>query len=318
MICVTCKLRRPRCKNNPETRRPREGAMPPPAEHICLSTFEPREDRSEHVLELLKNPGLAQRTPAWYERRKSMITASDLGQMLGVGKFGTPDELLVKKCMDVKFDGSMEAMLFGVRYEDVALQCYRRRARMVQVHEFGLLEHPTLPCFGASPDGITDRGVMIEIKCPSRRAIVPDSVPEQYAMQIQGQLEVAGLETCHYVEAGIDQVDHPTIWKMRAAQVGPDAGIAVGDPATGSYEYSPSGMTPDQVMEWAAEREGHKFMWVLREIHITAVHRDREMWRSIAPRIREFWERVERGRERVAQDLPPEPGVKVTVYVGEE
>jgi hypothetical protein len=67
------------------------------------------------------------------------------------------------------------------------------------VLEFGLITHPEYPWLGASPDGITEDGVMIEIKCPFRRKItgIP---PFYYWIQVQLQLEVCNLDYCDFVE----------------------------------------------------------------------------------------------------------------------
>ena len=46
---------------------------------------------------------------------------------------------------------------------------------------------------GASPDGITDDGVMVEIKCPPKRKFTK-TVPPHYKMQVLGQLEVCNLD----------------------------------------------------------------------------------------------------------------------------
>ena len=63
----------------------------------------------------------------------------------------------------------------------------------VEVFEFGILRHPTIECLGASPDGISDIGIMLEIKCPWKRKKT-ETIPEQYYYQIQGQLDVCSLD----------------------------------------------------------------------------------------------------------------------------
>lgn len=73
--------------------------------------------------------------------------------------------------------------------------------------EYGLIRHIDvhgdergLSWIGASPDGITDCGSMVEIKCPYRRQIVPGHVPHHYYPQIQVQLEVCDLSLCYFVQ----------------------------------------------------------------------------------------------------------------------
>lgn len=160
------------------------------------------------VRALMADAGIPQRTPPWYEARQTMITASDIAQALGCAKFGTQKQFFVKKCgraeEQKEFDGSLPPLKWGVMFESAANGVYKA-LNGVRLNEFGLLRHPTVPFLGASPDGITDDGVMVEIKCPWRRKITGE-VPLQYYYQIQGQLEVTGLQDCDYFECEFAEV----------------------------------------------------------------------------------------------------------------
>lgn len=152
-------------------------------------------------LESLKKIGIIeQRTPEWYASRKSMITASDFAQALGEGKFGTQRQFFQKKCgyEEEKFDPCIPPLKWGTMFEPLATTIYSMRNN-VHVYEFGLLRHPTVSYFGASPDGINSLGIMLEIKCPFKRKI-NGTVPTQYYYQIQGQLDVCDLDECDYLE----------------------------------------------------------------------------------------------------------------------
>jgi putative phage-type endonuclease len=165
-------------------------------------------DRSQ--LRLLKrDPGIEQRTPEWHEARRALVTASDIAQALGQGKFGTQKEFVAKKVEPAPPPPragdppshflTCPPLKWGTMFEDVATAIYARRTGS-RVYEFGLLPHPDPAVrIGASPDGITDLGVMLEIKCPYRRPITGE-VPMQYYYQIQGQLEVCRLRSCDYLE----------------------------------------------------------------------------------------------------------------------
>jgi hypothetical protein len=52
---------------------------------------------------------------------------------------------------------------------------------------------------GASPDGVTEDGLLIEIKCPLTRKI-EKKVPSYYLPQVQLQLEITDLEECDFVQ----------------------------------------------------------------------------------------------------------------------
>lgn len=169
------------------------------------------EQFKEHLAHMLQSDlGIPQRTPEWYAARESMITASDFAQALDLGKFGTRKDLFEKKCGHVPpraFDASCPPLRWGIMFEPVACNIYSSLNANVKVHEFGLLRHPDprTPFLGASPDGISENGIMIEIKCPWRRRI-DGTVPLQYYLQIQGQLSVTGLRECDYFEVEFEEL----------------------------------------------------------------------------------------------------------------
>lgn len=179
-------------------------ALPFSVEADVIRTIGTRISCIEHdktVLERLQSDrGITQRTPEWYAARADMITASDAAQALDCAKFGNQRQFFAKKCgfEADKFNPTLPALKWGIIYEPVACSVYSARMRC-SIHDFGLLRHPTHKFLGASPDGINDLGVMVEIKCPYRRKINGE-VPLQYYYQIQGQLDVCGLHSCDYVE----------------------------------------------------------------------------------------------------------------------
>ena len=149
---------------------------------------------------LLEIPKIVQKSEEWYRARENMISASDFAQALGKGKFGNQNQLIQKKCDPVDesaFSLTNPFFKWGNMFESVACDIYSS-VNKANSHEFGLLKHPVHKFFGASPDGISDDGVMLEIKCPLKRKIGGD-VPTQYYYQIQGQLDVCGLEECDYL-----------------------------------------------------------------------------------------------------------------------
>lgn len=127
--------------------------------------------------------------------RSNMLTASDWGTVLGENHYSNSNEVLKKKCGDDNFVTNA-AMMWGNKYEEVAVLIYKHRNN-VEVLDFGCLRHPSIPFLGASPDGITPYGIMLEIKCPTSRKItgIP---PRYYWCQVQGQLEVCELDRCDF------------------------------------------------------------------------------------------------------------------------
>jgi len=202
----------------------------------------PRKDRlgddiNEHVRRLIElNYTLPeQRTSGWFEQRKTRMTASPVSAVLRLSQFeidlrdnldvdmkpekkvghvmpafNSYAELMRTKCgVGPVFHGSVQTE-WGVTYEPVVTALYELIEDTV-VHEFGMIPHPTLDWLGASPDGITSQGRMIEIKCPYSR--IPKekhteeglvAVPKmQYWVQMQIQMECCKLDDCDFVDVMI-------------------------------------------------------------------------------------------------------------------
>jgi len=147
-----------------------------------------------------------QRSPEWYTMRKDMCTASDIGSILELSKYGNRKQIILKKCgKGPPFTGN-KFTRHGQCYEDIACSIYMSRRKDCKVLEFGLIQHPKISFLGASPDGITTDGIMIEIKCPYTRKINGDIYSAStfgYWVQIQIQLEVCNLNKCDFFECGI-------------------------------------------------------------------------------------------------------------------
>lgn len=218
----------------------------------------------ERLSAMLADPegrGITQRTPEWYAARMDMITASDAAQALDCAKFGTQRQFFAKKVQQ-QLDGStsmssaaMPALRWGVMYEPVAAAVYMARSA-TELHDFGLLRHSELPFLGASPDGISDQGTMVEIKCPYRRKPSGGDVPLQYYYQIQQQLEVCGLTSCDFVECEI--VELPTLEMLfdgssSLKQCVQEHGVVLENVVTSAFVYSPLGLTHAELLAFVQD-----------------------------------------------------------------
>jgi putative phage-type endonuclease len=145
-----------------------------------------------------------QRSPEWYKFRENLLTASGWGNILGY--IGSRKEVLLQKCgyEPAQFKGN-EYTRWGTKYEPIATRIYERRTGKTII-DFGCMRHPAPENFflGASPDGISDDGVMLEIKCPPRRVIC-GTPTDYYWAQMQGQLEVCDLERCDFLECKLSE-----------------------------------------------------------------------------------------------------------------
>ena len=161
------------------------------------------QDVRKRIKYLLHIPQPEQKSQAWLDQRNNYITASTFGDACGFTGASKLADLLLNKVSNGSykpFYGNIHTQ-WGEKYEDIAnaIYCYRNKC---QVFEFGLIPHPTIHFLGASTDGISDKLINIEIKCPSARVI--DGKPKkEYWAQTQLQMEVLELEKTHFLECGI-------------------------------------------------------------------------------------------------------------------
>lgn len=294
-----------------------------PVEAACLElqrifgktvTMEVVQERRDKLvkyraqLEVLKKiPVVEQRSQEWYDMRLTMMTASDLAQALGKGKFASQKDFYIKKSgyVEQTFDFTIPPMKHGTMFEPVANSFYEN-LMSTKVHEFGLLKHPELEWFGASPDGVTDNGVMLEIKCPYRRKI-DGTVPEQYYMQICGQMDVAGLDECDYLECIFreyqneesflgDQGGLPGL-NMKGQHIGIVLESRIGQ-GPFVYKYSPWGLSAKDAVLWANDKRASKpefnksHFWYLEKFNIARIYKDSDFIEKQLELAADVWNKV--------------------------
>lgn len=147
------------------------------------------------VSELLNQKFDDQRSPEWFEQRKNMLTASDVAAAIGSNFFLHPESLILRKLGYTKFNGNSDTAR-GIRLEDDVRKRYDAEFR-TRTYEFGLLVHPEHKWLGGSPDGVTEEGVLLEIKCPKK---ISSKVPDYYMPQIQVLLDIMNLEECDFIQ----------------------------------------------------------------------------------------------------------------------
>jgi putative phage-type endonuclease len=148
------------------------------------------------VAELLAQKYDDQRSPEWFALRGQMLTASDVAAAIGTNFFKHPETLILEKCgAGRKFTGNSDTAR-GTRLEPYVRDMYDAQTGS-KSHEIGLLVHPVHKWLGGSPDGVTEDGVLIEIKCPKK---ISKKVPDYYMPQIQLLLEIMNLEECDFIQ----------------------------------------------------------------------------------------------------------------------
>jgi putative phage-type endonuclease len=305
----------------------------------------------KRVLDIFNRPQFEQRTPEWYEARKTCISASSMAAAL----MQTPEacdyyvsscdpsfvpnkkkscsyrdtqlSLVMDKCgFGEKFTGN-EYTLWGQKFEPIVSNVYSQ-INQVDMLEFGLLIHPEISFLGASPDGISTQGVMLEIKCPPMRKVKP-LPPIYYFIQMLMQLECTGLEVCDYMDCHFIEYKDSDAWEEHAKEweEGPgkddlyhlfgiilsfDEGYDEKDDPIVVHVYPPVTITKfADFLVWANETEDkyiergipmERTYYKLNEYYIHRVHASKEWFQSNLPVMQEIWNRILAGRTPEGQE----------------
>ena len=251
----------------------------------------------KQLANLLQIPKIVQRSQEWYDTRQNLITASDFAQALGEGKFGTQKQFFQKKCgfePEVKLSpNTMAPLKWGVMFEQVAQNIYALRTGMT-MYEFGLIRHPTKDMAGASPDSISEFGIMLEIKCPFKRKITGE-IPMQYYYQIQGQLDVCRLDECDYLECEFQETDD--LDTTHSLEVGVFLEYC-DSPDSSSYEYGPTSNNVELVTQWiSTQRPGYIIRyWKLIKYNVIRVYKDQVFIDAKMDALQQIWDTITKYR----------------------
>jgi putative phage-type endonuclease len=137
-----------------------------------------------------------QRTDEWHRQRRGKLTASVMGQALGLTPWGSPKVLAKGLSTDCaapeKYTNA--AMQWGTVMEPNGLLEYAV-ATGSQVEPTGFWQHAHVDWIGGSPDGLIGTDGMVEIKCPFTRRVYPE-LPPYYYLQVNALLEITGRQWC--------------------------------------------------------------------------------------------------------------------------
>lgn len=269
----------------------------------------------KHVKNLRSKEQPQQRSVEWYNLRNTRITASEIASCLTnteeickaymeefnitdlkfdnkcLSHFDTREEYIIKKCKSFFGENVFKDSvftLFGKKYEEIATRLYRIKFK-TDVIEFGLLPHPRLKWVGASPDGITPDGVMLEIKCPYSRKI-NGRVPIHYWCQMMCQLEVADLDRCDFLECEIKELASEDEF---LACENPEKGILLS--VLGEAEkfiYPPDNLeTPEEFLQWSqsinSNGQTKSNYWVINKWAVIEVNRRKDWFELVKPILKE-------------------------------
>ena len=153
---------------------------------------------------------MEQGTAEWFQARLGKVTASKVFEIMsktktgyGAGRKNYMAELLCQRMTGNREESYINAaMQRGTDLEPVARFAYELKTSY-QVSEIGLIDHPTISGFAASPDGLVNEDGMLEIKCPNTATHIdflqsgkPDG---KYQWQMLAQMSCAGRQWCDFV-----------------------------------------------------------------------------------------------------------------------
>ncbi len=154
---------------------------------------------------------MEQRTPEWYEARKGRVTGSIAGAILSLDPNKSRDDVMRRMVRDAlgapREDENqfLEDVIFGYgkMHEPGAVLDFQMDTGL-NVIECGFFAYDDW--LGASPDGLTSDGGVLEIKAPwSRRTgqdrcFKPLSDQPQYFAQVQIEMLCAGRQKAHFYQ----------------------------------------------------------------------------------------------------------------------
>jgi len=145
-----------------------------------------------------------QRTDEWFRQRRGKLTASNMGQAIGLTPWGSPKALAKSFAADaepvdidkpvVKKPQFGGPLVWGTQQEPNGLLEYMACTGKV-VEETGFWQHPHLDWIGGSPDGLVDEDGLVEVKCPYTKKCYPE-VPPYYYCQVNALMEITGRQWC--------------------------------------------------------------------------------------------------------------------------
>lgn len=156
---------------------------------------------------------MEQRSAEWFAARLGCVTASRVKDVMASGRGGAPSatrknymmELLCERLTGQQSGpdlSSKPAVHRGVELEPFACMAYEAEKGLMVV-ETGLVMHPTIPGFGASPDGLVGDDGVLEIKCPNTATHIATMQSErhdpQYEWQMLAQMACTGRAWADFV-----------------------------------------------------------------------------------------------------------------------
>lgn len=155
---------------------------------------------------------MIQGSDEWLQARLGKVTASrviDIIPSVKTGKYNASRknymaekviEILTEKPIDNFVSTAME---WGTETEPLARSAYEAETGNM-VEEVGFINHPTIKNFGASSDGVIDKDLILEIKCPNTaqhiNLLTGGKIKRDYIYQMESEMMCCDAKQCHFVD----------------------------------------------------------------------------------------------------------------------
>lgn len=151
---------------------------------------------------------ILQRSDDWYAERCGKVTASRVKDLNAKPSKGKALNALGLTILAERLTGVQKEtptnfyMQWGIDNEPHAIAAYENETGFF-VNGTGLIDHPFIEMFGASPDGLVGENGQIEVKCPDTtthlNTLLTKEVPEEHIPQITSQLACTRRQWCDFV-----------------------------------------------------------------------------------------------------------------------
>lgn len=151
---------------------------------------------------------ILQRSDDWHAERCGKVTASRVKDLNAKPSKGKALNALGLTILAERLTGVQKEtptnfyMQWGIDNEPHAIAAYENETGFF-VNGTGLIDHPFIEMFGASPDGLVGENGQIEVKCPDTtthlNTLLTKEVPEEHIPQITSQLACTRREWCDFV-----------------------------------------------------------------------------------------------------------------------
>ena len=153
---------------------------------------------------------MIQRSEDWFAARCGRVTASRVADLMAKTRTGYSAsrqnymaQLICERLTGRPTESfNSAAMQRGTEKEPEARAIYMLESGEI-VEECGLVIHPDMPDFGASPDGLIGVDGLLEIKCPNTwthlETLKTGRPKGEYFTQMQAQMACTGRKWCDFV-----------------------------------------------------------------------------------------------------------------------